>query len=851
MFGIFFKVFMFLLGSLFLAWEAALCHYFAPLNLWVWPPLLGISLSVFLLAVWRPKHAFSLMLFVTPWLIAVPLLATGGSTHPMHIFVMLAALAGLCWHELFEKDSIEPFCGSLGWLIWFGVVLVGVWASLSRYAPEWVVANREFLNQVVNDKEWSRITAVKYIIFNASQLVASLSLIPFAYRMAMRESEKGADNLKLVKTLWLFFAAGCTVALAAAFYQRHVSIEFCANRSFYWVRMGRINGTCQDPNALGVMLGLAFSFGLSFFSAWRPRQGYLKPALVLLWLVLCGLGINYSGSRSAFLAIALTVIFLLAGLFVNTKLILPARPLVRLGIVAVALLVLVSGAGMYSMTLVNKADKILTGTTKSPALQRRLKKDIRSIRNSGHISRIFNDSRRQLYPRFAQLTAERTWPSGVGVGSFVVELPNFARYEEENLRAPDNACNFYLQVKAETGLFGLLGLALFMGGIFFSFASSWFQGRGENEILGKLWALFTPLLVFSLLLILGVHTEVMEVSIPWHILLGAVLASLTIQSRLNVTWHGEARFMGVLFAVLVIASSFYFYRRINIGELNAERRQASIGQIGETGFYPWENWHAQSRPWRWCGKEGYLCVKKMNDWVSFNLISNYPDLEKDPQRVTVYINGESRTNVTLSTPGEACRIQLPVSYALPFDAVTEQCTAFRLECEKTWRPADYGVEGDERVLGVAMDHLRWTKEPDPEGGFYDKERTPDGLVYAWTKGEAHHEFALKKKKELKLKMMAQNPLLRHYPVSAALYINGYYLDTVVLGDRVWRTFEYDIPDDIPKRTRNFLDIIVSRQWMPRHYGFQDDRSLGVAVAMEEWQDAKPGEGEKNGGEAGE
>ena len=836
MIGIIFKVFMFLLGAVFLSWELALSYYFAPGNIMVWPPLLGLALLVFVLAVWRPKYAFTLLLFVSPWLMAIPLLATEGKTHPMHIFLMLAALSGLCWHELFEKDSPEPFCGSLGWFIWFGVILAGIYASLSRYCPEWVFYNRDFLRQVVNDKGWDRETAAKYIIFNASHLAAGLLLVPFAYRMAAREAEKGRDSLKVVKDLWLAFAAGCTVALGAAFFQRHFMIEFCANRSFYWVRMGRVNGTCQDPNALGVMLGLAFSFGLAFFSDWRPKKGYWKPVLVFLWLIACAFGINYSGSRSAFLAIVLTLFLLLAGIFINTKMLLPARPLVRLATVLLALALLMCGAGMYSMSLVSKADKILTGTTKSPALQRRLKKDIRSIRNAGTISRIFNDSRRQLYPRYAQLTAERTWPSGVGIGSFVVELPNFARYEEENLRAPDNACNFYLQVKAESGLFGCVGLGLFIFGIFFAFASSWFKNRGDEETLGKLWAVFVPLIVFALLLLLGVHQEVMEVSIPWHVLLGTVIAFLTLRSRLDVTWHSEARVMGLLFAFCVIAASLWFYRELNLKELNSERRQASIEQESEAGFYSWENWHAQSKPWRWCGKEGYLCVKKMNNYASFDLISNYPDLTNDPQRVTVYVNGESRTNVTLSVPGLAYRVTVPVDYALPFEAVTGQCAAFRLECEKTWRPSDYGVEGDGRELGVAMSHVRWLKEKTQEGGFHNKERTPEGLIFAWTKDQAHFEFAGGKKSGLKMKMKAQNPFLRHFPVSVALYVNGSYLDTVVLGDKAWRTFDYEIPEDIPRRTRNLLEIIVSRCWMPRHYGFMDDRSLGVEVAMESWQE---------------
>ena len=36
---------------------------------------------------------------------------------------------------------------------------------------------------------------------------------------------------------------------------------------------------------------------------------------------------------------------------------------------------------------------------------------------------------------------------------------------------------------------------------------------------------------------------------------------------------------------------------------------------------------------------------------------------------------------------------------------------------------------------------------------------------------------------------------------------------------------------------NLVELIASRQWMPRHYGFSDDRELGVAVALESWQPA--------------
>ena len=833
-----YKVLFLILGLLFLGWDIGLAKFFAPMNHFVWPPLALMVLSGFFLALFKPKWVLNFLLFIAPWLVAIPLLASNGNTHPMHIFVLLAVLAGFCWREVFEDRENVFFCGYLGWFLWLGVIIAGIWASFSRYFPDFTLSDPAYLSQIVNDKDWDRKRALTYIVFNASTLFSGLMLVYFSFR-AFRKEKSGEGFVGSYWRLWLSFAAGCTVAVIVAFLQRHHDITFCANRSFYWVRMGRVNGTCQDPNALGVCLGLAFAFGLSFLSSWK--KGIIKLLLLLAWLSLCALAINYSGSRSGFLAIVLSLFFLLIGYFINTRLILKARPLLRLATVLATLLVLVCGAGMYSMSLVQRADKILTGTTKSPALQRRLKKDIRSMRSAGSVLRIFNDSRRQLYPRFAQLVAADTWPSGIGIGSFVVELPNYAKYEEENLRAPDNACNFYLQVKAESGLFGVLGLALFMGGIVWAFAVSWFRERGDSAELGRLWTVTMPLLVFALLLFLGVHQEVMEVSFPWHIFLGVSLGYLTLRSEPFLALHSEARFMGLLAALILIGLSFYCYRRLNGGDLNTERRLASIGKASEVGFYNWENWHAQSKPWRWCGKEGFLCVKKMNDYANFDLISNFPGLTNAPQRVTVFVNGTAATNVTLDVPGKSYGVKLPVGYALPFDAVSDQHTTIRLSCANTWRPSSYGVEGDERELGVAMSHIRWSSEKTSEGGFYEKETDPNMGVFAWTKEAAHFEYAGSSRTGLTIKLRALNPLLRYWPLSIAVYVNGSYLDTVVLSDRAWRTFDYEIPDDIHLRNRNLVEMIPSRAWRPRHYGFQDDRKLGVALSLKEWQEQEGGE----------
>lgn len=829
------KVAWALLGTLLLGWGAVLLWRFFPMNHLVWPPLAAACALAFLLALWRPVWACALLLFLSPWLTAVPLLATGGQPHPMHVFVLFFCLAGLSYRELLEKEGVGPFRGSLGYYLWLGAILVGVWGSFSRYAPEWVFSNGAFWEQAVNEKGWDRIRALTYLAFNASTLIGGLLLVPFAHRMGVREERRGGDILKLLFRLWLFFAAGATLAIAVAFFQRH-SIEFCASRSFYWVKMGRVNGTCQDPNALGIMLCLAAMWGLSFLGSWRRERGRRWLFLLPAWLVVCCLGINCSGSRSGLLGIVLLLLLLLAGALVNTRAILPARPLVRLGICLLALGLLAGGAGLGSMALVGKADKMLKSTTKSPALQRRLKKDLRSIKSAGTISRIFNDARRQLYPRYAREVAEYAWPCGVGVGSFVTELPNFAFYDEENLRIVDNACNTYLQVKAETGIFGGLGLGLFMLGFFGSFAGAWFKWRGEGEVLRQLWTVAAPAAVFAVLLILGVHLEALEVSIPWHVMLGCSCAFLTLRSERPFGLHREAKVLGALLVLALLLADLYCVNRLNRGDMNSERRRASIGKTGTDGFREMEYWGSSDNAWRWCGREGVMCLQKLNSRLSFDLVSNCPGLTGTPQRVTVYLNGSPETNVTLSAPGQIATVTLATGYPLPFDALTDQHLSLRLSCEHVWRPCDYGTPGDERELGVAMGRLRWLPDDRPEAGFYEREKEPDGRVFAWSGGAAFFSDRPRKWGTLEISLKALNPMLRFREVTVAIYVNGHFLDVVHLGDHNWRTYEYELPDDVPKKRWNLVELFVSRCWLPRHYGFEDGRSLGVAVSVPCWQE---------------
>ena len=78
-------------------------------------------------------------------------------------------------------------------------------------------------------------------------------------------------------------------------------------------------------------------------------------------------------------------------------------------------------------------------------------------------------------------------------------------------------------------------------------------------------------------------------------------------------------------------------------------------------------------------------------------------------------------------------------------------------------------------------------------------------------------------------MYASNLLLRRWPLRVALYINRQYLDTVTFRDKRWKNYTYPVAAFAGQNTTGTLEIIPERTWVPRHFGFEDERPLGVAV----------------------
>jgi O-antigen ligase len=218
---------------------------------------------------------------------------------------------------------------------------------------------------------------------------------------------------------------------------------------------GRASGAATDPNALGLLCGMAAVVSLACVAARdAARNGVAAGGRrVLAFLAVpAAAGLLLSGSRSG-IVVALVGTALL--------LILPGLPLRRraallalvLAAVVAAVLVVPRRPGSALERLRRTADETLTVEDRS-------------------------SSRTVLWD--AALRMFRHDPvAGGGLGAFAWELPNLLRESGRSLPLRDNPGNAYLQALAETGILGFVLTLLFCLAIA---REGWIAGAGGEPL---------------------------------------------------------------------------------------------------------------------------------------------------------------------------------------------------------------------------------------------------------------------------------------------------------------------------------------------------------------------------------
>ena len=376
-------------------------------------PILLIALALALDAVVRPTAAIRDFCFAFP--VAGFFAGLFGATDPVAWPVLLfgGLAAGWTFRFLYDFESVpDPsrLDSPLRALVTLWILAAGV--AVADAKTVWALVHR-LTGRAVNGQGLPEAVAVKETVLALAILAAGAAFF-FLLRRAGKEARAGAARAAILGTALSAFVA----VLQAA------GVGPTEARPF-WKLTGRLSGGATDPNALGVLCGLAIPVCVAL-AIRRDRPGWALPALLPL-----PIGLALSGSRSGFLMAVLGSGAVVALAPVGRRLRTAAA------LAAVATLVVLIGTALTRSSAGDVGDRLGQLFRSSLSLEDRA------------------SSRPILWRAALRLFAESPLAGG-GLGSFAWRLPDLAGPDRARLALRDNPGSAYLQALAESGIAGVL-----------------------------------------------------------------------------------------------------------------------------------------------------------------------------------------------------------------------------------------------------------------------------------------------------------------------------------------------------------------------------------------------------------
>jgi O-antigen ligase len=537
----------------------------------------------------------------------------------------------------------------------------------TNYFPFWAERIREL---IVNTREVRAGGALMSVVFCSLNYLSGILF--FFILWTTVKTKKAAKELMAV------LSVSALLSLAFSFVQRYHSMAL-GNLPF-WASQSRINGTFKDPNSLALFLA-AFSpvfLGLALSSKKSTRAVYLLLTLLLLWIF------PAVGSRSGLLAllVALAAFILLATWSQRGK------PKKRDVFVLSAFLIFVI---FIILVAVFFGDSILSS---------RISRSLHLVGQENSWNEVF--AHRLHFWRVA-CSMIRDYPlTGVGVGAYIVELPNYSKILGLPFRYTDSAENYLLQTGSELGLIGFLAAAWLL----FELArvlrrgvrSMAEQGRDSFVLIG----IFSGLLVYFMSFLFHSYIGSFEAKYLFWLLVTCFIVFSNASEVPDRRPKASRTVLMTAGITLVVFAGIHTWNSVHSLSISDQTRR--FGWKQNFGLYKLEK-DDQGNPFFWMKRSAGFTLEKRGSVFKATIRASHPDIRENPVLVRVYsADPYFRRKALLKD------IVLQDSRWLEVEfPVREMPQTFRLvfETGRDWQPQQSLGLPDSRRLAIALARARF------------------------------------------------------------------------------------------------------------------------------------------------
>ena len=543
------------------------------------------------------------------------------------------------------------------------------------------------------------------------------------------------DKVRDIIVVLVILVSSTLISSGVVLYQYSFNPYFGSFR--HWVDSGRFNATFTDPNSLGAYTILLFPIFIVLII--YLKRWYVKLLICISFIPFLAMTF-FSGSRSALVGVCLALlIFLVLGMIKIVKKVkhFPKRKKLVVLIITLILCVVVISSCFSLIKLDSKLKSVILGTGLVERSIATFETALHYYRGFGLIESLKSISNYRYIFWGQAVEMAKDYPlAGVGLGSYILQLPNYLVENRTGFYQVDYTGNYYLQVLSELGLPGLI-LILFIFCLIIKKVFAYFRKRrhiGKSDVVDWLLiGLFISFITFLLAKVFGPHTNFTEIQFTFWLIIGLMLTYIKIKD-LNVgdksyilednnELYGKTKYRKwktlsisnkikfdlaskiSLAVIIVVFTVSFFVSAVTTLSINVQQNLYDEKQI----YYGWENKYGfyheevlEGKKLRWASIDASEVIDKDGSIMIIPMRDGSPVVHKIPTFVRIYIDN-ILVKVVMLERGLWCDVKLSIPN------VTRDKFTLTISVSRSWVPKELSINNDTRELGIMVGEIKFLK----------------------------------------------------------------------------------------------------------------------------------------------